>query len=265
MSLIQRVERLEEFIGDIDQVKLYGNSLQEIVDKYMAPLYIESGTANVILINDYLGELSNIPRNVIFKIRASHTLDMTDVTDALLQFSRPGESTTEFQLKKYHDGLLVPLETSNYSAGIVYDVYINSQDIAIITSNDAATIALAEIEILKTRTTNLENKTEGITREEDGGYIMDKLTVTNLFVTNQNIEGDLTFGDTAGPIILPGGTTIISTPGTDTSLVNKKYVIDTISAQIDNYHSTYHITGTQEAASALRGKSNGTFYYKLEA
>ena len=39
-SLEARVARLEDFIGNIDEIRVYANSLQEVIDKYLAPLYI---------------------------------------------------------------------------------------------------------------------------------------------------------------------------------------------------------------------------------
>lgn len=147
MNIEERLERLESFIGNIDQIKLYANSLQEVIDRYLAPLYIEMGTDKTMLINDYLGDLENIPHNVIFKIRASHDLALAEEEHALIRFQR-GEAYKEYTLRKLVDGSLVPLESANYTSGEVYDVYINSQDVAIITANDTGVRALSEISAL---------------------------------------------------------------------------------------------------------------------
>lgn len=148
MNIEERLERLESFIGNIDQIRLYANSLQEVIDRYLAPLYIEMGTDRTMLINDYLGDLENIPHNVIFKIRASHDLALIGDEHALIRFQR-GEAYKEYTLRKLVDGSLVPLESSNYTAGEVYDVYINSQDVAVITANDTGVRALSEIAVVK--------------------------------------------------------------------------------------------------------------------
>lgn len=148
MNIEERLERLESFIGNIDQIRLYANSLQEVIDRYLAPLYIEMGTDKTMLINDYLGDLENIPHNVIFKIRASHDLALTEGEHALIRFQR-GEAYKEYTLRKLVDGSLVPLESANYTSGEVYDVYINSQDVAIITANDTGVRALSEIAVVK--------------------------------------------------------------------------------------------------------------------
>lgn len=149
-SYEERLERLEDFIGNIDQIRLYANSLQEVIDKYLAPLYIESGSDNVMLVDGYLGDLSNIPHNIIFKIRTSHDLVMQPSDpQALIRFKRDN-TIIEYTLRKMVDGALVRLDSGNYIAGEVYDVYINSQDVAIITSNDTGVRALSEIAALTT-------------------------------------------------------------------------------------------------------------------
>lgn len=149
MNIEERLERLESFIGNIDQIRLYANSLQEVLDKYIQPLYIEQGSGKTMKISDYLGDLENIPRNVIFKIRASHDLSLSEGETALIRFEH-GSSFKEFQLKKMVDGSYVDIESSNYINGEVYDVYINLQDIAVITANDTGVRALSEIAVVQT-------------------------------------------------------------------------------------------------------------------
>lgn len=149
MDIEERLQRLEDFIGNIDRIRLYANSLQEVLDRYIQPLYIEQGTDNIMLINDYLGDLENIPHNVIFKIRTSHDLVITEGAEAIIRFER-GTEFKEYPLRKISDKLLVALESDNYTDGSVYDVYINSQDIAIITSNDVGIRALSEVTALST-------------------------------------------------------------------------------------------------------------------
>ena len=156
-SYEERLERLEDFIGNIDQIRLYANSLQEVIDKYLAPLYIESGSDNVMLVDGYLGDLSNIPHNIIFKIRASHDLVMRPTDQqAILRFKRDNV-TQDYTLRKMENGALVRLDSSNYIAGEVYDIYINSQDVAIITASDTGVRALSEIAALEVTVNNNYN------------------------------------------------------------------------------------------------------------
>ena len=160
-SLEARVARLEDFIGNIDQIRLYANSLQEVIDKYLAPLYIESGSGKTMLIDGYLGDLTNIPHNIIFKIRASHDLEVEEGEQALIRFKRQSEYE-EFTLRKMVDGSLEPLTNDNYISGQVYDVYINSQDVAIITTSDLGLRALSEVSALSSELSSQVTRLEGV-------------------------------------------------------------------------------------------------------
>ena len=47
MTIEERLARLENFMGDIDRItSLYANTVQEICDKYLNLLYIESYDPN---------------------------------------------------------------------------------------------------------------------------------------------------------------------------------------------------------------------------
>ena len=298
MNLEERVERLENFIGDIDEIRLYANSLQEVIDKYLAPLYIESGSGKTMLVDGYLGDLENIPHNVIFKIRASHDLVMNPGDEqALIRFKR-GTDYTEYTLRKMVDGALVPLESSNYTAGEVYDIYINSQDVAIITSNDTGVRALSEIAALtvrfneavlrldgeidaaeaaakaytdekstasNTRIQSLETFLAPIQKSGSGSSsnytFPNKIIAKDVEAQNLKVTSTVTLTGVTG-FQLPSGTTI-SDPSANLGLANKQWVTTQINNAITDYHSQKHITGTSDAATALNGKPNGTFYYKL--
>ena len=62
--------------------------------------------------------------------------------------------------------------------------------------------------------------------------------------------------------VLPSGTTIAD-PSSNLALANRQWVNARIADEINNYHAGKHITGTADANSALNGRPNGTFYYKL--
>lgn len=304
MNIEERLERLESFIGNIDQIRLYANSLQEVIDRYLAPLYIEMGEDKTMLINDYLGDLENIPHNIIFKIRASHDLALTEGEHALIRFQR-GEAYKEYTLRKLVDGALVALDSANYTAGEVYDVYINSQDVAVITANDTGVRALSEISALSAE---LDSKVTELNTLITNNYstLDNKITATateareytdNKSNTNKNsIDSINTFlsgitksgnnytfkGNIVAPYIetpslrttktvnmsgttgfvLPSGTTIAD-PSANLGLTNRQWVNTAITNAINDYHAGKHITGTADANSALSGKANGTFYYKL--
>ena len=184
-SLEARVSRLEDFIGNIDQIRLYANSLQEVIDKYLAPLYIESGSGKTMLIDGYLGDLNNIPHNVIFKIRASHDLEVESGEQALIRFKRQSDYE-EFTLRKMVDGSLEPLANDNYISGQVYDVYINSQDVAIITTSDLGLRALSEVSALASTLSQEVTRLEG---QISGNYT----TLDNKI--DANSTGDRAYAD----------------------------------------------------------------------
>ena len=304
MNIEERLERLESFIGNVDQIRLYANSLQEVIDRYLAPLYIEQGTDKTMLINDYLGDLENIPHNVIFKIRASHDLALTGEEHALIRFQR-GEAYKEYTLRKLVNGSLVPLESANYTAGEVYDIYINSQDIAVITANDTGVRALSEIAVVKadlekevTNLNNLIRETEstlnntintkhqeaiedtnnkynenknaiasintflsGITKSDNNYTFKGNIVAAYIETPSLRTTKTVNMSGTTG-FTLPSGTTIAD-PSANLGLTNRQWVNTAITNAINDYHAGKHITGTADANSALSGKANGTFYYKL--
>ena len=55
MTIEERLTRLENFMGDIDRItSLYANTVQDICDKYLNLLYIESydpNNKNVLILN----------------------------------------------------------------------------------------------------------------------------------------------------------------------------------------------------------------------
>lgn len=306
MDIEARLERLESFIGNIDQIRLYANSLQEVIDRYLAPLYIEMGSDKTMLVNDYLGDLNNIPHNVIFKIRSSHDLTLNEGEDAVIKFQR-GTEFKEYQMKKLVSGSLVSLESSNYTAGEVYDIYINSQDIAVITANDTGIRALSEVAALSTALdTAVNNLTttinsnyntldtkidtnadsakaytdtkhsdnsaairtindflSGISKVDNGyrfsGNIYSKGAESeSLWVTKTvNLSG-------ASGFVLPSGTTIAD-PSSNLGLANKQWATNYVDTYVADYFSKMHFTGTSAADTAMEGKPNGSFYYKLSS
>ena len=336
-DLDNRIAILEAFIGDLSAIRVYANSLQEVIDRYLMPLYIESGTKKEMLIDGYLGDLENIPHNVIIKVRAGHDLVLAEGERATIKFKR-GTESKEYTLRKLVNKHLVDLESSNYTDGEVYDIYINSQDVAIITANDTGVRALAELSALTESVNNrletlntlvennyntLDSKTdeintnisERITTEvntlnstitsnvstlnssinsaktsansyTDGKVktATDGIAAINTFLSGISKSGNnysfagnvyapyietpslrgtktINFSGASG-FTLPSGT-LIADPSSNTGIANRQWVLSQITTAVNNYHANKHITGTADANSALSGKENGTFYYKL--
>jgi hypothetical protein len=79
-TIEERLTQLENYIGDMKQLKFYANSLQEALDRYVSPLYIEKtdNEGNSLYIDSYLGRPNEIPPYSMIKVRASHTLNVQE-------------------------------------------------------------------------------------------------------------------------------------------------------------------------------------------
>jgi hypothetical protein len=256
--LTSRVERLENFIGDMDRImSVYANSLQEICDKYLNLLYIEEPqehNKNILVVDGFLADLDNLPINTVFNIRASHNFAFQDDDESSKIRLKRGDSWVDLPLKKYdieNPGNLIFLQPDDYINGSLYSVYINSQNIAVITSNDAGAVALQEInetnrslQQLREDINNLGNS-QSITSVSANLATIGDLNVTNLKVTN--------------PITLPNGSTCV-TPTAANHPATMGWVLDKIKAEINTYHSTYHVFGVGEPAASQMVE--GSIYYK---
>ena len=260
MTIEERLTRLENFMGDIDRItSLYANTVQEICDKYLNLLYIEEpddNHKNVLVVNGFLGEidLDKLPRNVVFNVRASHNFAFEgDQEASKIRFARDGKSV-EIRLMKYSkdtDNNLELLQPDDYIAGTVYNIYINSQGIAVITSNDTGVMALQEVAQLGTEIEAINKKfaelgaSQSIADISANNAVIDNLTVTKLVATNA--------------LNIPASSTA-STPTADNHVANKSYVDTEIDAKIKAYHRTYHVFGVDDPkASDL---AEGAIYYK---
>ena len=268
MNLEERVERLENFVGDIDKiVSVYANSVQEICDKYLNILYIEEpiqSRPDLLVVNGFLTELDEVedlPKNVVFNIRASHDFKFSQSSSASkIRFSRYNEQTQEtiileIALKKYNKetGNLVFLDEGDYIAGTVYNIYINSQGIAIISSNDSGTLALQKIEQTNAALTTLADAVNNFaTTFSTASLSSSTATISSLNLSSLNITN---------PFILPTGSTC-SSPTSNNHVANKRYVDAAISSAIQEYHNNYHLFGTADASQALANAPERAIYYK---
>lgn len=258
LTIEERLARLENFIGSIDRITtVYANSLREICDKYLNLLYIEEPqehNKNVLIVKGFLAELDNLPINTVFNIRASHNFAYQDNDESSKIRLQRDNVYVELPLKKYdieNPGNLIFLQPDDYINGSLYSVYINSQNIAVITSNDAGAVALQEInetnrslQQLREDINNLGNS-QSITSVSANLATIGDLNVTNLKVTN--------------PITIPNGSTCV-TPTSANHPTTKSYVDSEIAARIKEYHSTYHVFGAGEPAASQMVE--GSIYYK---
>ena len=271
MNLEERVERLETFIGDIDKIiSVYANSVQEICDKYLNILYIEeydSDHPNYLNVTGFLSDLTTIsalPKNVVFNVRPSHTFayDGDDHSSKIRLRRLDTETNTEVildvPLKKYdleNPGNLVFLEPGDYIQGMLYGIYINAQGIAVISSNDAGTLAYESVTQLSDTVSGLSDAITALANEQT---IADA-TITTASITNLTVSEALTLTQS---IVLPTGSTC-STPSANdnsTKIANTAYVDNQVAAAIEAYRNAYHLFGTSDPS--LNDAPEGAIYYK---
>lgn len=266
MTLEERVAQLETFIGDMGTIQsVYANSLKEVCDKYLSILYIEEydlSNKNILNVNGYLGNLnsvSDLPHNIVINIRASHSLELAEGEVSKIKFKRDSQYI-ELALKKYdrdNPGNLIYLEEGDYTAGIIYNIYINSQNIAIICSNDSGVAALSECSILSNSISAIE---DSITALETS---ITTLAMNSTEATIQTANVDTL--SLLNALTIPANS-ICSTPTSNNHIANKAYVDSAIQSAINDYHNAYHIMNTISATEALGDSSvpNGAIYYRYE-
>lgn len=262
MTIEERVERLETFIGDIDRItSLYANSVQEICDKYLNLLYIETpseSNKNILIVDGFLAEIEEdkIPRNVMFNVRASHTFEYEGSVEASkIRFKRDNKYL-DLPLKKYdtnNPGNLVFLEPGDYIQGIIYNVYVNSQGIAVISSSDTGIIALQEVAQLTNELTEVRHRLNEMSMAQDLATLKaDIAQIGILDATNISLAREVT---------LPTGSSC-STPTSATHIANQAYVDSTIDRKIKEYFDSHILFGTEDPNIKLQGAEEKTVYFK---
>ena len=276
-SIEDRVTRLETFMGNIDKItSVYANTIEEICNRWLNILYIENPQTllpdpSILYINGFLTELTTVddlPHNTMFYVRPSHHLSyLAGSTEAAkIRFKRDN-TYIELPLKKYKfeeiDGEmvnhLVDLEAGDYLAGVTYMLYIDSQNIAVLSASDIGSEALSLVQQLKATVDELEETVEdlgnsqSITNLQSDAAEIGTLTITQA-LSLQN----------ASALNLPTGSTISGEPTIGTHIVNKDYVDTKIWSEIMRYHSTYHLFGIRPAQDILSPATvpEGALYYK---
>lgn len=260
MNIEERLTRLENFMGDIDRiVSLYANSVQEICDKYLNILYIETAdpnNKNVLILDGFLAEIDidKLPKNVVFNVRPSHNFAFEgDVEASKIRFKRDNKYV-ELPLKKYdveNPGNLVFLEPDDYLQGTMYSVYINSQGIAVISSSDTGVVALQEVAKLTGELADVVTQVNGLANSQTITSL--KADVAN--IKSLNVESSLSL---MNALNLPTGSTC-STPTSANHIANQSYVDSEIDKRIKEYHANFHVFGVGEPTAA--NLVEGAVYY----
>lgn len=276
-TLEQRVERLENFMGNIDKItSVYANTVEEICNRWLNILYIEDPEAltpdpSILHLNGFLTELVSIdllPHNTMFFVRPSHHLTYLSGNPETAKIRlRRDNVYIDLPLKKYKfeeiEGEmvnhLVDLEAGDYLAGVTYMLYINSQNIAVLSASDIGSQALSMVQQLSDTVDTLQDAIEALSSSQ---------SITNLQAVNAEI-GTLTITnalllDSTSALSLPTGSTISGTPTLASHITNKEYVDTKIWSEIMRYHNTYHLFDTIDAQQKLSPASvpEKAIYYK---
>lgn len=261
MTIEERLTRLENFMGDIDRItSLYANTVQEICDKYLNLLYIETydeNNKNILILDGFLSEIDidKLPKNVIFNVRPSHNFAYQgDVTASKIRFKRDNRYV-DLPLKKYdveNPGNLMFLEPDDYLQGTIYNIYINSQDIAIISSNDSGVVALQEVAQLGNELAELTRRFADLSASQS---VVD-MNANNATINNLTVSNALSL---INPIVIPTGSTC-ATPTAANHPTTMAWVIDKIRTEINTYHRTFHVFGQSDPVPAQLVE--GAIYYK---
>lgn len=264
LTLEERITQLENYIGDMKQLKFYANSLQETLDRYVSPLYIEKtdNEGKNLYIDSYLGRPNEIPPYSLIKIRASHTLNTAGVPGSKIIFKR-GEEIAEYPLMKMaaDDNLFEELEDGDFVNGNVYEIYFNAQNIAIISSSNAGVTALNLVQNLTKTVEDLQKNLESLGFSNNDLTLKGKLIANDIEVVNAKVSTDLNIS-TVTNLTLPAGTTI-QNPTTDTGVANRQYVDKAIEDYTSDFFSRKHTVGTDEATTIMQTKENDSFYFKI--
>lgn len=264
-TIEERLTQLENYIGDMKQLKFYANSLQEALDRYVSPLYIEKtdNEDNSLYIDSYLGRPNEIPPYSMIKVRASHTLQAPKNNPGTKIIFKRGEDIAEYPLMKMaaDDNLFEELEDGDFVNGNVYEIYFNAQNIAIISSSNAGVTALNIAQSLTKTVEELQKNLESLGFSNNDLTLKGKLIANDIEVVNAKVATDLNIS-TVTNLSLPAGTTI-QNPSDNTGVANKQYVDKAIADYTLDFFGKKHIVGTGEPATVMEDKEEGSFYFKL--
>lgn len=263
-TIEERLTQLENYIGDMKQLKFYANSLQEALDRYVSPLYIEKtdNEGNSLYIDSYLGRPDAIPPYSMIKIRASHTLNTAGTPGTKIIFKR-GEEIAEYPLMKMaaDDNLFEELEDGDFVNGNIYEIYFNAQNIAIISSSNSGVTALNLVQQLTTTVEGLRSTIDKLGITDTG------ITVTGTIVANKvetkeaKVENTLDLTTVEG-LTLPAGTKT-QDPTTAEGIATKGFVENHVSNELTDFFAKKHIVGTGEALTVMETQENDSFYFKI--
>ena len=263
MTIEERISRLENFMGDIDRItSVYANTVQELCDKYLNLLYIEtydSNNKNILIVDGFLSEIDidKLPKNVIFNVRASHNFAYQGSVEASkIRFKR-GNEYLDLPLKKYdveNPGNLVFLKPDDYLQGTIYSIYIDSQNIAIISASDTGVVALQQVAQLGNEIAAINKKFADMGASQS----VAEITASSAIIDNLTVSKALTLTNS---IVLPTGSTCTN-PTAANQVANKSYVDAEIDAKIKEYHRTFHIFGVDNPNP--NNLVEGAIYYKYK-
>lgn len=265
-TIEERLTQLENYIGDMKQLKFYANSLQEALDRYVSPLYIEKtdNEGNSLYIDSYLGRPNEIPPYSMIKVRASHTLNVPENNPGTKIIFKRGEEIVEYPLMKMasDDNLFEELEDGDFVNGNIYEIYFNAQNIAIISSSNAGVTALNIAQTLNRTVQNLQETINKLGITDTGMTVSGKITATDIVTDSVKVNNTMNI-ETVKNLVLPAGTTTPQRASTDQGIINKEHMTAYVDDAMLNFFGKKHLVGTKEASIAMGSRENDSFYFKI--
>lgn len=267
-DMIGQLKAILLYIGNIEQVQIYANSLQETLDRYVSPLYIEKtdNTGASLFIDSYLGDPTNIPAYSLIKVRASHTFKAKEGEESTIVFKK-GETVRTYALKKMkidEDGKksLVKLDDSDYVIGNIYEIYFDSQNVAVISSSNAGVSALTLAQTLSITVEGIKETLNKLGITDNGMTVSGTITATDIVTDSVKVNNTMDI-ETVKDLVLPAGTTTPQRASADKGIINKEHMVAYVDDAMLNFFGEKHLVGTQEASIAMDSRENNSFYFKI--
>lgn len=267
-DMIGQLKAILLYIGNIEQVQLYANSLQETLDRYVSPLYIEKtdNTGATLFIDSYLGDPNNVPAYSLIKVRASHTFETKDNEDSTIVFKK-GETIKSYPLRKMkvdENGKksCVKLDDNDFVIGNIYEIYFDSQNIAVISSSNAGVTALTLAQTLAISIERIQETLDKLGITDNGMTVSGKITATDIVTDSVKVNNTMDIS-TVKDLVLPAGTTTPQRASADKGIINKEHMVAYVDDAMLNFFGKKHLVGTQEASIAMDPRENNSFYFKI--
>ena len=146
------------------------------------------------------------------------------------------------------------MPVDDYLQGTIYSIYIDSQNIAIISASDTGVVALQQVAQLGNEIAAINKKFADMGASQS----VAEITASSAIIDNLTVSKALTLTNS---VVLPTGSTCTN-PTAANQVANKSYVDAEIDAKIKEYHRTFHIFGVDNPNP--NNLVEGAIYYKYK-